>query len=128
MIDLEYLKELLFPLNYQFDDTQEFPIFWKKIPHKDLRSPYAFSLVMINVMKFTVSIEGLNEPRLRRAIRAGLIEVNSAEDVEKLKEVVFETDLETPKKLETILFLKPSCKQLALKKSTLTNINKQFRI
>lgn len=103
MINLDYLKELLLPLDYQLDTSKDYPVFWKTINHNDLRTAYAFSLVVVNLMQYSVSIEGLNEPRVNRAIRAGLIEIKSTEEVDQLREVVFETDLGTPKKLEAIL-------------------------
>lgn len=97
------LEQLLFPLGYQQDLTQEKPIFWKRIKHKDIRSPYAFSLVIVTLDEFAVCIEGLNEPRLKRAIDAGIIEINSPEEVEALKEIVFEATLENESRLKTVL-------------------------
>lgn len=102
-VGIQNLEKLLFPLGYRQDLTQEKPIFWKKIRQNDLRSPYAFSLVLITIDEFTIYIEGLNEPRLKRAIDAGIIEINSPEDVEALKEILFETTLENEQKLKTIL-------------------------
>ena len=105
MVDLEInkLENLLSPLGYEQDLTQSKPIFWKNIDQNDLRSSYAFSLVIVTVDEFTICIEGLNEPRLKRAIDAGIIEINSPEDVEALKEIVFETTFENQKKLEIVL-------------------------
>lgn len=100
---LQQLEPLLVPFGYQKDLTQGTPIFWKKVQQNDLRSPYAFSLIMITLDAFTIYIEGLNEPRLKRAINAGLIEINSPEDVEALKEVVFETTLDNQERLRTVL-------------------------
>lgn len=100
---LEQLEELLTPFGYQKDLTQGTPLFWKKVKQNDLRSPYAFSLIMITLDTFTICIEGLNEPRLKRAINAGLIEINSPEDVEALKEIVFETTLDNQERLKTVL-------------------------
>lgn len=100
---LEQLEELLAPFGYQKDLTQGTPLFWKKVKQNDLRSPYAFSLIMITLDTFTICIEGLNEPRLKRAINAGLIEINSPEDVEALKEIVFETTLDNQERLKTVL-------------------------
>ncbi|BDS13219.1 hypothetical protein [Aureispira anguillae] len=102
-LGINKLEQLLFPLGYQQDLTQSKPIFWKRIHQNDLRSPYAFSLVIVTLDEFTVFIEGLNEPRLKRAIDAGIIEINSPEDVEALKEIVFETTLDNQQKLETVL-------------------------
>lgn len=100
---LEQLEGLLRPFGYQKDLTQSIPLFWKKVQQNDLRSPYAFSLIMITLDTFTICIEGLNEPRLKRAINAGLIEINSPEDVEALKEIVFETTLDNQERLKTVL-------------------------
>ena len=100
---LEQLEGLLRPFGYQKDLTQSTPLFWKKVQQNDLRSPYAFSLIMITLDTFTICIEGLNEPRLKRAINAGLIEINSPEDVEALKEIVFETTLDNQERLKTVL-------------------------
>lgn len=102
-LGINKLEQLLFPLGYKQDLSQSKPIFWKKIDQNDLRSPYAFSLVIVTLDEFTVFIEGLNEPRLKRAIDAGIIEINSPEDVEALKEIVFETTLDNQQKLETVL-------------------------
>jgi hypothetical protein len=98
-----FLKTSLEPYAYQFDDSQEHPFFWKQVKQNDLRSEFAFSLVLITILDHTITIEGLNEPRLRRAIQAGLIEVQSAEDLDSLKELVFEVDLDEMEKLQTIL-------------------------
>ena len=100
---LEQLEALLKPFSYQKDLTQGTPLFWKKVQQNDLRSPYAFSLIMVTLDAFTICIEGLNEPRLKRAINAGLIEINSPEDVEALKEIVFETTLDSQERLKTVL-------------------------
>jgi len=102
-LGINKLEQLLFPFGYKQDLSQSKPIFWKKIRQNDLRSPYAFSLVIVTLDEFTVFIEGLNEPRLKRAIDAGIIEINSPEDVEALKEIVFETTLDNQEKLETVL-------------------------
>jgi hypothetical protein len=102
-LGINKLEQLLFPLGYKQDLSQAKPFFWKKVRQNDLRSPYAFSLVIVTLDEFTVFIEGLNEPRLKRAIDAGIIEINSPEDVEALKEIVFETTLDNQQKLETVL-------------------------
>lgn len=102
-IGIQKLEQLLSPLGYRQDLTQDKPIFWKKVQQNDLRSPYAFSLVIVSIDEFTICIEGLNEPRLKRAIDAGIIEINSEEDVEALKEIVFETMFDNDQKLKTVL-------------------------
>ena len=100
---IDYLKILLAQYNYQFDDSQERSFFWKQIKQNDLRSAFAFSLLLITILDHTVIIEGLNEPRLRRAIQAGLIEVQTSEDLDKLKELVFEADIDELQKLALVL-------------------------
>jgi hypothetical protein len=102
-LGINKLEQLLSPLGYKQDLSQAKPIFWKNVGQNDLRSPYAFSLVIVTLDEFTVFIEGLNEPRLKRAIDAGIIEINSPEDVEALKEIVFETTLDNQEKLEMVL-------------------------
>lgn len=103
LINLDLLGELLEPFGYSPDFSQDYPFFWKEIKHNDVRSSYAFSLVIIRLDEYVVRIEGLNEPRLRKAIRAGLIEVQDADDVEALKETVFEGVLDERRRLETVL-------------------------
>ncbi len=100
---VSFLQQQLNPYAYQFDDSQERSFFWKQIPQNDLRSPFAFSLVLITILDHTITIEGLNEPRLRRAIQAGLIEIQSAEDLDGLKELVFEADIDALERLQTVL-------------------------
>lgn len=102
-INLNKLHNLLQPLGYQLDKSQDKPFFWKKIKQNDLRSAYAFSVVLITLDNYTVVIEGLNEPRIKRAINAGLIEITTPEELDQLKEVVFESTLENSHKLESIL-------------------------
>ena len=102
-LTLDDLRTLLEPLGYQQDLTQDKPLFWKRIRQNDLRSPYAFSLVLITLDVFTVCVEGLNEPRIKRAINAGIIEIQSPEDLEALKEIVFESTLDQTSRLQTVL-------------------------
>jgi hypothetical protein len=101
---LDQLEQKLRPYGYERDESQEpLIVFWKQIEHEDVKNSYAFSLVLISLDEHSLRIEGLNEPRLRKAIRAGLIQINSAEDVEQLKEVVFETTLDQVERLDGIL-------------------------
>jgi len=102
-IDKEHLSALLAPLGYQLDTTKEVPVFWKRLSTNDLRSAYAFTIVLVTLNSHTVCIEGLNEPRIERAVKAGLIEIKEEEDLEELKEVLFECTLESDNKLQTIL-------------------------
>lgn len=102
-LTLDALQQLLQPFGYQQDLSQEKPLFWKRVRQRDLRSPYAFSLVLITLDALTIYLEGINEPRIKRAINAGLIEINAPEDLEALKEIVFETTLDQTERLETVL-------------------------
>ncbi len=101
--EVSYVESLVAPYGYQLDTSGERIFFWRAIEQNDLRSPYAFSLVLITFWDHTITIEGLNEPRLKRAIRAGLIEVNTEEEVDALKELVFEADYDNLKKLQVVL-------------------------
>lgn len=101
--EVSYVEQLLTPYGYQIDTSGERTFFWRHIAQNDLRSPYAFSLVLVTFWDYTITIEGLNEPRLKRAIRAGLIEVNTQEEVDALKELVFETGYENIQKLRVVL-------------------------
>lgn len=102
-LTLDALQQLLQPFGYQQDLSQEKPLFWKRVHQRDLRSPYAFSLVLITLDALTLYVEGINEPRIKRAINAGLIEINTPEDLEALKEIVFETTLDQTERLATVL-------------------------
>jgi hypothetical protein len=101
--EIDFVENILAPYHYQLDTTQIRPFFWKHIEQNDLRSPYAFSLILVTFWDYTVTIEGLNEPRLKRAIEAGLIEINSEEDVDALKELIFESEYDTLKKMEVVV-------------------------
>lgn len=103
VLTLDALKILLEPLGYEQDLTQEKPLFWKRVQQNDLRSPYAFSLVIITLDDFTICVEGINEPRIKRAINSGIIKINAPEDLEALKEIVFETTLDNSSRLSTVL-------------------------
>lgn len=103
MITESYLKEKLLPLGYHLDGSQEHPTFIKLLPHKDATSPYAFTFIVMTLGKYSLSIEGMNERLIRKAIRAGAITISSPEDVEALKEVIFEATLEESNRLERIL-------------------------
>ncbi len=102
-IHLAYLKELLFPLGYKLDLEKEYPVFWKQIDQNDLRSQYAFSVITATLHSHSLRLEGLNEPRLIRAIKAGQVQIEKIEDLENLREVLFETTLDDIGNLEALL-------------------------
>ena len=102
-INLKYLQQLLFPLGYKLDDTQEFPVFWKQITQNDLRSKYAFSVVMATLHSHSFRIEGMNEPKFIRAVKAGQITLEKPEDIENHREVLFEAMIDDTGRLEPVL-------------------------
>lgn len=102
-VNLPYLKDLLFPIGYKLDDSKEYPIFWKQITQNDLRSKYAFSIVTATLHSHSLRIEGLNEPRLIREIKAGHIELEKPEDIDNLREVLFETTIDDVGRLVPVL-------------------------
>lgn len=103
MIDLDYLKNSLNPLGYTFDEKGELPIFFKRILHKNPNSIYAFTLVMITLDKYTVTIEGLNEMLIHRAIKAKAIEINSYEELDLLREIIYDNTLEEKKQFNIMI-------------------------
>lgn len=102
-ITFEYLSNLFFPKGFKIDSSSEFPVFWKRIKQNDTRSKFAFSVVTATMHSHSFRLEGLNESRLRNEIKAGKIVLESDEDIEKYKETVFETTLDSIGRLEIIL-------------------------
>ncbi len=102
-ISLSYLQTLLFPLGFKLDQEQEYPVFWKKVAQKDIRSVYAFSIITATLHQYSFRLEGLNENRLMKQIRAGKIVLESEEDIEQMREVLFETTLDDAGRLEPTL-------------------------
>lgn len=90
MIDLKYLQEYLKPHGYQIYNDGEFPVFFKRVMHKNGHSLFAFTLMLVTLDKFTVTIEGLNEILITRAVNAKAIEINNYDELDALKEIVFD--------------------------------------
>ena len=112
-LTLDELQQLLEPFGYQQAPEEEKPLFWKRIHKHNIRSPYAFSLVLITMDALTLYVEGINEPRINLAVKEGLIEINGPEDFEALKEVVFETTLDQTSRLVAVLeFLEEQLKTI----------------
>lgn len=103
MINLDFLKKTLIPLAYTLDEKGELPIFFKRISHKNPNSIYAFTLVMVTLDKYTVTIEGLNEMLIHRAIKAKAIEINTYEDLDALREIIYDNILEEVKRFEIMV-------------------------
>lgn len=105
-ITLDYLKELLFPLGFKLDQEKEYPVFWKKVQQNDSRSAYAFSIITATLHAYSFRLEGLNEARFIKLLRAGKIKIEKEEDIEDYREVLFEATLEDIGRLEpTLIFL-----------------------
>jgi len=102
-ITLDYLKKILYGFDYKLDSSGEFTIFWKRINQNDTRIRFDFSIVTATLHSHSLRIEGLNEARLKNEIKAGKIIIEKDEDIEKYKQVIFETTLDSRGKLETIL-------------------------
>jgi hypothetical protein len=102
-ISLSYLEGLLFPLGFKLDRAQEYPIFWRKVKQNDSRSPYAFSILTATLHEYSFRLEGLNEPRFIKLLRAGKIQIEKEEDIEDYREVLFEATLEDSGRLEPTL-------------------------
>lgn len=100
MINLEYLTKKLLPLGYQLDERQELPVFFKKILHRNGSSIYAFTIVLVTLDIYTVTVEGLNEILIARAVAAKALEINSFEELDALREIVYDNTFEDVKHFE----------------------------
>ena len=103
MINLNYLKNSLLPLGYQLDEKGELPIFYNRVLHKNPNSIYAFTLIIVTLDKYTVTIEGLNEMLIHRAIKAKAIEVNSYEELDALREIIYDNTHEEVKQFNIMV-------------------------
>jgi hypothetical protein len=103
LIDIAFLKAELHPRGYKLDSSREFPVFWKRIEQNDTRSKFAFSVVTVTLHSHSLRIEGLNETRLMREIKAGKITIEKEEDINDHQETIFETTLDTFGKMKIIL-------------------------
>ena len=112
MLTETYLTKTLTAHDYQPYDSSETPIFWKKIVHRNGFNKMAFTLIVITMDTYTITIEGVNEMLVRRAVAAGAIVINSLEELDALRDIVYDNTLDcSPKEFETIfLFFE---KQLA---------------
>ena len=105
MLTKTYLKETLIPHDYQLHDSSETPIFWKKVRHRNQFDKMAFTLIVITMDTYTITIEGVNEMLIRRAVAAGAIVINSLEELDALRDIIYDNTLDcSPKEFETIFF------------------------
>ena len=93
-IDLAYLQNKLTPLGYQLDEKGELPILYKRVLHKNPISLYAFTLIIITLDKYTITIEGFNEMLINRAVKAKAISIDTFEELDALREIVYDDTLE----------------------------------
>ncbi|MFK7948936.1 MAG: hypothetical protein AB8G11_15185 [Saprospiraceae bacterium] len=103
MITLEYLNKKLSGYDYVLQENTEIPVFIKKINHRNFREKMAFSVIFITLDKYTVTIEGMNEMLIRRAVDAGAIEIPDLETFNLLRDIIYDTTTDTSiKAFETI--------------------------
>ncbi len=105
MITFEYLNDILPDLGYELqqDDTEGVTVFWKKIDHNNYKEKMAFTVIFITLDTYTITIEGMNEMLVRRAVESGAIELESLQTLVMLRDVIYDTTLDTSiKDFETI--------------------------
>ena len=105
MITLEYLNDILPNLGYELqqDETEGVTVFWKKIGHNNFKEKMAFTVIFITLDTYTITIEGMNEMLVRRAVESGAVELESLQTLILLRDVIYDTTLDTSiKDFETI--------------------------
>lgn len=103
MITLEYLNQKLPNYGYVLQENTDVPVFIKRVNHRNFREKMAFSVIFITLDKYTVTIEGMNEMLIRRAVDAGAIEIPDLETLNLLRDIVYDTTTDTSiKAFETI--------------------------
>ncbi len=103
MIELNYLKNKLPKYGYILQENSELTVFIKKINHRNYKEKRAFTVVFITIDEYAVTIEGMNEMLIRRAVEAGAIELPDLETLNLLRDIIYDvtTDSEI-KSFETI--------------------------
>lgn len=103
MINLEYLSKKLPAFGYELQENPEVNVFIKRINHRNYKEKMAFTVVFITLDTYTITIEGMNEMLIRRAVDAGVIEIPDLETFNLLKDIVYDatTDISV-KAFETI--------------------------
>ena len=102
---IDIIRQLVEPYGFQQnEELNEEPIFFsKRFSIQHLGSPFAFTILTITLTPHSYILEGLNEFRLQRALRAGLIELDDPEKLDELKEVLFEATYDQFDRCEAIL-------------------------
>jgi hypothetical protein len=103
MITLEYLNNKLPDYGYTLQENTDVPVFIKKLNHRNFREKMAFTVIFITLDTYTVTIEGMNEMLIRRAVDAGAIDIPDLETFNLLRDVIYDTTTDTSiKAFETI--------------------------
>jgi hypothetical protein len=95
MITLEYLKNKLSKFGYELQENPEATVFIKRAKHRNYGDKMAFSVVFITLDEYAVTIEGMNEMLIRRAVDAGVIEIPDLETFNLLKDIIYDTTTDT---------------------------------
>jgi hypothetical protein len=99
------LNSVLPDLGYELqqDENEGVTVFWKKIEHNNVKEKMAFTVIFITLDTYTITIEGMNEMLVRRAVKAGAVELESLQTLILLRDVIYDTTLDTSiKDFETI--------------------------
>ena len=102
-MDDKALHQLFTKYQYQPYNKPQKSGYCKVLNNKDIRSPFAFTIVAVVFDTYTLRIEGLNEPRIERALQSGIITLKSKEDLEQLWEVIYENTYDELEDLPRIL-------------------------
>lgn len=103
MINLEYLSKKLPAFGYELQENPEVNVFIKRINHRNYKEKMAFTVVFITLDTYTITIEGMNEMLIRRAVDAGVIEIPDLETFNLLKDIVYDATTDVSiKAFETI--------------------------
>lgn len=94
MLTIDYFKEVLPNYNYELRTDMEVPVFWKRLNHRNPFDKLAFTLIVITIDLYTITIEGINEPLVSRALLAGAIEITSDEEYKALLDIIYDNTLD----------------------------------
>lgn len=103
MLTKKYLTTLLTTYEYKTYQDEGNPVFWKKVHHQNAFDKMAFTLIIVTIDTYTLTIEGMNEMLIRRAVEAGVISIDSIEMFDALRDIVYDNTLDSsPKDFEPI--------------------------
>lgn len=104
MINLEYLQNKLPEYGYELQTNTEIPGFIKKVIHRNHREKMAFTVIFITLDTYTVTIEGMNEMLIRRAVDSGVIEIPDLETFNLLRDIIYDTTTDISIKAFEVIF------------------------